>query len=520
MAKMAGTGTKTRGYDAQHGRNINATAKRIEAIYDAAAKRAAAIGVSLPAFNPDKPFEFAHYPAVAGRGEALVEGLRQAVEEEIISSARKEWGLANEKDNALAAGFLSGLDLSEELQRSYYSTNDKALEAFLSRKSGGMSLSDKVWKYSEQFKTEIEDGIDIGLRDGLSAGQMATRLKSYLRDPDKLFRRVRNAHGALRLSRRAAAYHPGRGVYRSSYRNARRLAATETNLAYRTADHLRWQQMDFVVGIKVQLSNNHNCKGVPAGRFYDICDELQGRYPKDFKFTGWHPLCRCYATPVLMSNEEFAESLLSERSGGKAPRSANEVTALPDNFKEWVERNIHRIDRAKNAPYFIRDNYKGRIKEYAHYKSNEDYTNVAFNYNNGGLRATHKNHSFDPKKGWYETAVQEVGYNAGNSVILGEEAHNILNRKSTDGLWNGKKFEIATAETATPNNIRNALKHCASKPNCEVAGIFFPNNYSLSLFEDGLGKYIGLKETHQYKKFGKIICISKQGIQKEISPTE
>jgi len=118
--------------------------------------------------------------------------------------------------------------------------------------------------------------------------------------------------------------------------------------------------MDFVVGIKVQLSNNHNCKGVPAGRFYDICDELQGRYPKDFKFTGWHPLCRCYATPVLMSNEEFAESLLSERNGEKAPRSANEVTALPDNFKEWVERNKERIEAASDRgtlPYFIRDNH-------------------------------------------------------------------------------------------------------------------------------------------------------------------
>ena len=41
-----------------------------------------------------------------------------------------------------------------------------------------------------------------------------------------------------------------RGVYRSSYNNARRLAATETNIAYRTADHLRWQQMDFVISLR------------------------------------------------------------------------------------------------------------------------------------------------------------------------------------------------------------------------------------------------------------------------------
>ena len=67
--------------------------------------------------------------------------------------------------------------------------------------------------------------------------------------------------------------------------NARRLAVTETNLAYRTADYDRYQLFDFVVGIEIHLSGNHTCKGV-KGDFFDICDELQGKYPKDFKFTG------------------------------------------------------------------------------------------------------------------------------------------------------------------------------------------------------------------------------------------
>lgn len=35
-------------------------------------------------------------------------------------------------------------------------------------------------------------------------------------------------------------------------------------------------------------------------------------------------------------------------------------------------------------------------------------------------------------------------------------------------------FEIAGAETGTSNNIRQALKHCASKPNTEVAVLLFP----------------------------------------------
>lgn len=34
------------------------------------------------------------------------------------------------------------------------------------------------------------------------------------------------------------------------------------------------------------------------------CDTLQGRYPKDFKWTGWHPFCRCFATAITASEKE------------------------------------------------------------------------------------------------------------------------------------------------------------------------------------------------------------------------
>ena len=107
---------------------------------------------------------------------------------------------------------------------------------------------------------------------------MARDLKQYLKHPDKLFRRVRDEHGILHFSKNAAAFHPGQGVYRSSYQNARRLAVTETNMAYRTADHERWQNQDFVVGIEIHLSGNHTCKGRDGKphRFEDICDQLQG----------------------------------------------------------------------------------------------------------------------------------------------------------------------------------------------------------------------------------------------------
>ena len=102
-------------------------------------------------------------------------------------------------------------------------------------------------------------------------------------------------------------YHSGQGVYRSSYKNAMRLARTEINMAYREAEYQRWQQLDFVVGFRIHLSNNHtilNSKGEPVP-FHDICDELAGDYPKTFKFVGWHPQCRCFVTPILSDYDEY-----------------------------------------------------------------------------------------------------------------------------------------------------------------------------------------------------------------------
>lgn len=124
----------------------------------------------------------------------------------------------------------------------------------------------------------------------------------------------------------------------------------------RTADYERWQQLDFVVGIKVELSNNHTCRGV-KGEFVDICDELAGEYPKDFKFVGWHPHCRCHAVPILKTPEEMkADNERIMRGEEPSEKSVNEVKEMPKNFNEWMKNNEERIKSAKSMPYFIKDN--------------------------------------------------------------------------------------------------------------------------------------------------------------------
>ncbi len=338
-------------WDSKHQKDLERYARQIEAIYQSAVREAAAIGATIHNFSPDKPFSFTDYPSTRRRVQKLIDGLKIGVQTVILNGVDSEWTLANEKNNELCNVVFGDnvKNLSTEQERRYYRSNGKACDAFKTRKTAGLGLSERVWNYTNQFKTEIEFGLDLGLRDGLSAAEMSRDLRQYLKYPDKLFRRVRDEHGQLHLSRAAKVFNSGQGVYRSSYKNAMRLARTETNMAYRTSDYTRWQQLDFVVGIEIRTSNNH-----PIA---DICDNLAGRYPKDFKFTGWHPQCRCHAVSILKTPEEMTadnERIMDgEELNGE---SVKRVDFVPDKLNQWVADNKERAKGWNSLPYFIRDN--------------------------------------------------------------------------------------------------------------------------------------------------------------------
>ena len=338
-------------WERQHLKNLLSYQAMIEEIYNTAAREAAAIGVSIHKINPNRAFSFADYPSTARRIETLLESLKLGLQTVIVNGVRSEWTLANNKNNELCNQVFGDNvgKLPQAAYRKYFSSNPEALEAFTQRKVAGLRLSDRVWNYTNQFKDEIEMGLDVGIRDGLSADEMSRQLRTFLKYPDKLFRRVRDKYGKLQLSKRAAAFHPGQGVYRSSYKNARRLAATESNIAYRTADYLRWQELDFVVGILIEPSkSNHEP---------DICDDLKGRYPKDFKWTGWHPHCRCHALTILKTKQEMARDTQRILQGEEPlSESVNQVSAIPDVFNAWIDENRERAKGWASMPYFVRDN--------------------------------------------------------------------------------------------------------------------------------------------------------------------
>ena len=344
------------GFDVEHYKRTEQYAAAVQTLFDRATvaiTNAAAKGH----YDPDKPFSFADYPSVQAVMQKTIEGLANGVTAVIETGSRKQWLFANQKNDAFLASIGDTSKVSPAKMKKWQDKNLDALKAFQERKIEGMNLSQRVWKYVGQYKEQIELGLDVGLGEGRSAAQLARDVKENLREPNKLFRRVRDKHGNLHLSKAAKAYHPGQGVYRSSVKNAQRLTRSEINMAYRESDFLRWQNLDFVVGFEIHRSTHEplcKCK---------LCERLVGRYPKTFKFKGWHPQCMCYATPILMDEETRNANEQAELKAAltgkpyKPKRAKNEVLDVPDGFKEWVSENVAAQENWASTPYFIADNF-------------------------------------------------------------------------------------------------------------------------------------------------------------------
>lgn len=344
------------GFDAAHYKTTTAYTRAVNALFDKATSDIAEVA-HKENYNPDKPFDFDDYPKAKAQLQKVVKGLASQMQAVIEAGSRRQWLFACHKNDEFIASIIDTTKLTKGWLQKMQDRNLDALQSFQARKVGGMSLADRVWKYTEQYKAQIELGLDVGLGEGRSAQQLSRDLRQNLQDTNRLFRRVRDKRGNLQLSKAAKAFHPGQGVYRSSYKNAMRLTRSEINMAYRESDHLRWQQLDFVVGFEVHRSNHEpKCKCV-------LCERLVGKYPKWFKFKGWHPQCLCYATAILMDEDDFDKQELSDlKSALKGTEyrklsAKNEVTELPDGFKDWVAENETKQANWASTPYFIKDNF-------------------------------------------------------------------------------------------------------------------------------------------------------------------
>ena len=262
---------------------------------------------------------------------------------------RKSWDFSNQKNDEIVNGYLktiTGLKSAETI--AYFLPNVKALEAFIGRSKNSETLSDAVWKISNQLRQEVEIHLGMGITNGDSAQVISRRIRQYLNNPDALFKRVRDAKGNLVASKKMIENKPGQGVYNSSYKNALRVARTETNRSYLASDLLRWSQMDMVIGMEIRLSDSHPDYAKP-----EICEELAGIYPKDYVFLGNHPSCLCMAIPILASKEDF----LHHMDTGE-PLKSKQIKEYPSNFKDFWSTNYEKYSGYKQKPYIMEDNLK------------------------------------------------------------------------------------------------------------------------------------------------------------------
>ena len=291
----------------------------------------------------------------AGKNNVWIsnQGIESAVDRELlnlesmlyanISAFQKDgWERAERKNDDFISLFIKGMSISSATKDGMFTHSLSAFEALKNDiDSNGLKLSDRVWYITQQTKSQLEFYLDSGVVAGRNSNGISSDIRQIWQNPQKRFRRIRNEKGELVLSQPMKDYHPGQGVYRSAYKNALRTSATTTNTAYRSADYERWSKQDFILGIEIQRSANNRgpCK---------ICDAMIGKYPKTFKFTGFHPFCICFATPITMEPEDFADFLLNDT----VPKE-QVITDIPQGAKDFVRENKDGLQSA----FWYKDNF-------------------------------------------------------------------------------------------------------------------------------------------------------------------
>lgn len=318
--------------------------RELDAIYDTFNKEASKLAL-ITDYAGTEPFKWKDFPETRARFNKLMSGWSNSINTTIVNGVAAEWDEANiNLDNVAKQALRRYKTNSDDKKCSkYFGNNESALKSFLARKDKGLNLSQKVWGMKEDYRKGLEAAISCGIDEGTSAIQLSKKISQYLKD----FKTLKGDY--------TEKFGSAADIKDCEYRSAR-LARSEINMAYRSAEQERWSDMDFVVGYEVKRSGGLDSGSLKAYSC-PVCEELAGKYPKDFKFVGWHPNCRCYTVPILKTDEEFWS--YDGRSEGTT-ESVNEVKDVPVNFKSWVVSNKERIADAGHhgtLPYFLRDNY-------------------------------------------------------------------------------------------------------------------------------------------------------------------
>lgn len=334
--------------------------RRLGMLYSGYVKKLLALGYSEDVLESDALFNFDNFPVLKARLNEIFNDYFQNSMLCYKGGITSGVSLAYSHDNDALGQFSVLTDKALETARK------TAAATFIANRlnaKNGLNLAQSVWNYCQQTKAEFEmamsNVIADGLEKGTSAEEVGRRIRQYLNNPDMMYRRYhtvkvlkngqkkdvvtwrrkRIIDGRVRFVEEPLE-HVGQGVYRSARKNALRVARTEINAAYHKARNGRWANEPFVIGQHIHISPQHD-----PDEDADICDELEGYYPKDFDWDSWHPQCMCTSDPVMISGEErkqfYKRMLNGENMSGYV--SPNSIKDVPDQYKRYIEANGDKI---------------------------------------------------------------------------------------------------------------------------------------------------------------------------------
>lgn len=349
--------------------------KRLGRLYSDYVKKLTFLGYGEDVLEGDALFNFDNFPQLKARLNDIFNDYYQNSLLCYKSGITDGVALAYNHDEMVIGGYSVLNDKAIRVAR------DTAAATFISNRlktKNGLNLAQIVWNYCQQTKSEFEmamsNTIADGIKQGSSAEEIGKSIRRYLNDPDMMYRRYhtikvqkngkkkdivtwrrrRIIDGKVRFVEEPLEK-VGMGIYRSSRKNALRVARTEINAAYHKARNERWQNEPFVIGQYIHVSPQHNID--------DICNDLEGRYPKDYVWISWHPQCICTSDPITIQGEEKKEFYKRLMAGEDMSNyvSPFAVLTMPEKYNQYIRDNSEAIVKAGmrgKLAWHLQDNTK------------------------------------------------------------------------------------------------------------------------------------------------------------------
>nr|DAU86940.1 MAG TPA: VIP2 [Caudoviricetes sp.] len=349
--------------------------KRLGRLYSDYVKKLTSLGYGEDVLEDDALFNFDNFPQLKARLNDIFNDYYQNSLLCYKSGITDGVALAYNHDEMVIGGYSVLTDKAIRVAR------DTAAATFISNRlktKNGLNLTQIIWNYCQQTKSEFEmamsNTIADGIKKGSSAEEVGKSIRKYLNDPDMMYRRYhtikiqkngkkkdvvtwrrrRIIDGKVRFVEEPLEK-VGMGVYRSARKNALRVARTEINAAYHKARNERWQNEPFVIGQYIHVSPQHNID--------DICNDLEGRYPKDYIWVSWHAQCICTSDPITIQGEEkkaFYKRLMAgeDMSNYVSPFA---VLTMPEKYNQYIKDNSEAIVKAGmrgKLAWHLQDNTK------------------------------------------------------------------------------------------------------------------------------------------------------------------